>query len=126
LPRLIAIDHVQLEMPAGGEASARSFFGDLLGLPEVAKPPVLRRHGGCWFADGPVAIHLGVEPAFQPALKAHPAFRVDDLDALAARLEAAGHPITWDDAIPGTRRFHARDPFGNRLEFIAAEPDSAA
>jgi hypothetical protein len=27
--------------------------------------------------------------------------------------------VTWDEAIPGVRRFYASDPFGNRLEFIA-------
>jgi hypothetical protein len=29
----------------------------------------------------------------------------------------------WDDAevFPGRRRFHATDPFGNRLEFVETE-----
>ena len=59
-------------------------------------------------------LHVGVEDPFAPARKAHPALRVDDLDALAARLD----DVTWDDAIPGTRRFYSSDPFGNRLEFL--------
>ena len=43
-----------------------------------------------------------------------------DLDELAARLDAAGHAVTWgDDEIPGMRRFHTYDPHGNRLEFLA-------
>jgi predicted enzyme related to lactoylglutathione lyase len=67
-----------------------------------------------------VQLHLGVDPDFHPAGKAHPAFVVDDLDALAERLAAAGAPVRWSDEIPGVRRFHTEDPVGNRLELIAA------
>jgi catechol 2,3-dioxygenase-like lactoylglutathione lyase family enzyme len=43
---LLAIDHVQLGMPAGGEPAARTFYGGVLGLAEVAKPPQLAGRGG--------------------------------------------------------------------------------
>jgi predicted enzyme related to lactoylglutathione lyase len=70
-----------------------------------------------WFACGAAQqLHVGIEQPFAPAAKAHPALLVDDLDALAARLAAAGVAVTWDHAIPGVRRFYAADPFGNRLE----------
>lgn len=112
------LDHVQLAIPAGGEDAGRAFWGDVLGLPEVPKPPTLTVRGGCWF-DGPgFQIHLGVEPDFRPALKAHPAFHVRGIRALADRLVAAGHPVTWSDDVPGQDRFHTADPFGNRLEFL--------
>ena len=55
--------------------------------------------------------------AFVAARKAHPAFAVADLDALAAELG----DVAWDDGLPGVRRFYASDPFGNRLEFLADE-----
>ena len=42
------LDHVQLAMASGEEARARKFYGDLLGLTEVAKPSVLAARGGCW------------------------------------------------------------------------------
>ena len=116
---LIALDHLQLAMPEGGEADARAFYAELLGFREVPKPAPLADRGGCWFR-GPLELHLGVEEDFRPAKKAHPAFRVADLNALAARLEAAGHALLWDDALPGVRRCYAHDPFGNRLEFLAA------
>jgi catechol 2,3-dioxygenase-like lactoylglutathione lyase family enzyme len=116
---LSALDHVQLAMPAGGEEAARGFYGALLGLTEVPKPPLLAARGGVWFESGPVRLHLGVEAEFRPARKAHPAFRVRDLEALRRRLEAAGCAIQDDDALPGERRFYAADPFGNRLEFMA-------
>ena len=116
--RVSAIDHVQLAMPPGEEARARQFYGEVLGLTEVPKPPVLAARGGVWFAEGPVQLHLGVEADFRPAIKAHPALRVDDLDALAARCNAAGHPVQFDPSLPGYRRFYVADPFGNRLEFL--------
>ena len=115
---LIAIDHVQLAMPAGNEDKARAFYGALLGLEEVEKPAALAPRGGCWFEHGAVRVHLGVEAAFTPARKAHPAFLVDDLDALTDRLQAAGFATEPDEALPGYRRSYVSDPFGNRVELM--------
>ena len=111
------LDHVQLAAPPGCEEPARAFFGDLLGLRELPKPEQLARRGGVWFSCGQQQVHVGVETNFAPARKAHPAFRVRDLDVLRARLIAAGHSAHEDDAIPSSRRFFVNDPFGNRLEF---------
>jgi catechol 2,3-dioxygenase-like lactoylglutathione lyase family enzyme len=117
-------DHVQVAIPAGGEDRARAFYGGLLGMAEIAKPPLLLRRGGCWFGAGEAVLHLGVETPFHPAGKAHPAFVVDDFDQTRDRLVAAGYPCPRsDDQIPGVRRFHTFDPFGNRLEF---QPAAAA
>ena len=116
---ITGIDHVQIAAPADGEEAARRFYGALLGLRELDKPEALRARGGAWFACGGQQLHVGLEEPFAPARKAHPALLVSDLDALAARLEAAGVPVAWDDAIPGVRRFYAEDPFGNRLELTA-------
>ena len=113
-----SIDHVQLDMPVGGEDTARSFYCSILGMTEVQKPPELAKRGGCWFASGGVQIHLGVELDFRAARKAHPALRCSDYDALVARLPAAGVEVTTDDSIPGVRRCHVSDPFGNRIELI--------
>ena len=116
---VVGLDHVQLAAPPGCEDAARAFYRDLLGLVEIPKPPALQDRGGVWFACGAQQLHLGVEEPFAPARKAHPALAVDDLDALAERLAGAGVEVTWDDAIPGVRRFYAADPFGNRLEFLS-------
>ncbi len=118
-PPFLAIAHVQLAMPAGGEDTARRFFADLLGMTEIPKPPELAKRGGCWFRSGTVEIHLGVEQEFRPALKAHPALVCENYDVLAARLKAANVPLKEDCEIPGTRRCHILDPFGNRIELIA-------
>jgi catechol 2,3-dioxygenase-like lactoylglutathione lyase family enzyme len=116
------LDHVQIAAPPGREPAARHFFGDLLGLPEIPKPAPLSARGGCWFALGDRQLHIGVDPDFAPARKAHVALRVDpaELDDLAARLSAADFPITWDTALPTERRFYSADPWGNRIEFLAA------
>jgi catechol 2,3-dioxygenase-like lactoylglutathione lyase family enzyme len=118
-PNLVAIDHVQLAMPRGEEQSARHFYGDLLGMEEIAKPPELAKRGGCWFQSGAVQVHLGVEEDFHPAKKAHPALRCRDYDALTSRLRAGGVELTEDASIPGVRRCHVFDVFGNRIELIA-------
>ena len=112
------LDHVQIACPAGSETEARAFFGDLLGLEEMPKPPSLAGCGGCWFKVGTRQLHLGVEEPFAPARKAHPAFAVSGIDSLFDRLTRADIECTWDEAIPGVRRFYASDPWGNRLEFM--------
>lgn len=112
------IHHVQLAMPAGGEPAAREFYGSVLGLAEIAKPPALAGRGGAWFRGEGVELHLGVEDDFRPARKAHPGLLVADLDARAARLQRAGCQVTWDGNFPGMRRFYTADPFGNRLELL--------
>ena len=62
-----------------------------------------------------------VEADFRPARKAHPGIEVGDVDAVAARAEAAGHRVEWDDLLPGRRRFYTDDPFGNRIEVLSRE-----
>ena len=119
---ILALDHVQLAMPPGREAEARAFYAGLLGLPERDKPEALAGRGGCWFERGAVRVHLGIEEGFAPARKAHPAFRVDDLVVLSARLTAAGHPVRTDVPLDGCDRLFVDDPFGNRIELLQAEP----
>jgi catechol 2,3-dioxygenase-like lactoylglutathione lyase family enzyme len=113
-----AIDHIQIAMPAGGEAAARAFFGGLLGLAELPKPPELAARGGVWFAVGALQLHLGVDPDFRPAAKAHVALRVAKLDAVRAALVAAGCSAIDERPVDGRRRFFSADPFGNRIEFL--------
>jgi catechol 2,3-dioxygenase-like lactoylglutathione lyase family enzyme len=115
------IAHVQVAITAGGEDTARSFYGGLLGLEEVPKPETLRDRGGCWFACGAQEIHCGVEDEVAPSRR-HPALLTDGLDALRAKLDAAGIETSTERELPGYQRFYARDPFGNRLEFLEPLP----
>jgi catechol 2,3-dioxygenase-like lactoylglutathione lyase family enzyme len=114
------LDHVQLAAPPGCEDEARRFYGELLGLGEIPKPEPLRARGGVWFQLDRGQLHIGVEDPFRPARKAHPALRVapERLEALAARLSAAGVALQWDAELPGVRRFYVEDPWGNRLELM--------
>lgn len=121
---IVAIDHVQLSLPPGGEGAARTFYAKVLGLMEVPKPATLAKRGGVWFASGTVRIHLGVETDFRPARRAHPALRVNELDDLARRLRSHGYEPQFDADLPGYARFYVSDPFGNRLEFL--EPVASA
>lgn len=117
---IVGIDHVQLSMPAGGEDEARRFYGSVLGLREVAKPPELAGRGGCWFAGAAVAVHLGVERDFRPLAKAHPALLVRDLGVARKVLAVAGIPTDDDDSGLAIRRCYVHDPFGNRIELVDA------
>jgi catechol 2,3-dioxygenase-like lactoylglutathione lyase family enzyme len=124
--RIIGVDHVQLAMPAGGEAAARRFYGEVLGLAEIPKPAALAGRGGAWFESGDVRLHLGVEADFRPARKAHPALRVEGLTALIVRCVDAGYPVERAVPLPGVERVHVADPFGNRIEFIEVRDAGAA
>ncbi|MBT2452197.1 glyoxalase [Streptomyces sp. ISL-43] len=115
---LAAVDHVQLAAPPGSEDRLRAYYTGVLGMTEIPKPPVLAARGGCWFAAGPVQLHLGVEEDFRPARKAHPGLRVTAIEAYAKRLEERGAEVVWDDNLPGHRRFYSEDPVGNRIEFL--------
>lgn len=116
----VGIDHIQLAAPAECEAEARRFFGTLLGWQELEKPEPLRQRGGVWFLCGKHEVHIGVQPDFVPAIKAHPAFAVGNLSALRNHLQEHGLSIIEDDARSeqGIERFFVHDPFGNRLEFL--------
>ena len=124
-PRMgvVGLDHVQVAAPPGCEDAARAFYGGLLGLVEIPKPPLLARRGGCWFTLGAHQLHVGVDEAYTVAAKAHPGIAVGSetaLHELADRLEGAGVEVEWADPaeIEGTKRFHVRDPWGNRLELL--------
>lgn len=111
------LDHIQLAIPEGGEDKARAFFVGLLGMVEVPKPANLSPKG-CWFEGGSANLHIGIDPNFMPAAKAHPALLVDDLGGLRARLEAAGLETRDDKPVAGFARFFTDDPFGNRIELM--------
>lgn len=114
---ITGFDHVQIAIPAGGEPQGRAFYGEILGLTEVAKPATLSPEG-VWFEDPELRIHLGVDPAFAPATKAHPGFTTTDLDGLVARLRDAGYAVREDSSLPDVKRAFTADPFGNRIELI--------
>ncbi len=114
------LDHVQISIPPGGEEEARRFYVALLGLREVPMPPALNGRGGLWLVGDGVHLHLGVEAEFRPARKSHIALLVDDLESCREELLAHGVAVIDDDSGLAVGRFYALDPFGNRIELVAA------
>jgi catechol 2,3-dioxygenase-like lactoylglutathione lyase family enzyme len=119
--RVIGLDHVQLAMPPGRESEAEAFYAGFLGFVRIPKPEPLAQRGGCWFAAGPVAVHLGVEAGFRPARKAHPALVVRDLAGLAAAAAAEKIELRPNPDQPEGAGYYVDDPFGNRIELIDAD-----
>ncbi len=118
MAKIIGINHVQLAMPVGGEVQARKFYGEVLGITEVPKPPALAVRGGAWFDCGTFQLHLGVEADFRPAKKAHPALMVQDLAHFVAQLKLHDCPIESAEPISGVNRVFTSDPFGNKIELM--------
>ena len=116
------IEHVQLAMPAGGEALARNFYAGILGISESPKPAHLAKRGGCWFERGDLKIHLGVEADFKPARKAHVALLVSELSLLQEKLKTSGCTLKEDEPLEGYHRVYVDDPFGNRIELMEPKP----
>jgi catechol 2,3-dioxygenase-like lactoylglutathione lyase family enzyme len=119
---IIGLHHVQLAMPPGQEAQAIAFYAGILGMHVVEKPQALQNRGGVWFELGPVRIHLGVEPHFTPAQKAHPALQVRSLAGMIATLTSHNIPHHRDIDLPGIKHIYAADPFGNHIELLQADP----
>ena len=119
-PLIRRLDHLQIAIPEGGEPQARQFYCDLLGFIEEQKPEPLAQRGGCWLRSGEAVVHLGIDEDFRAATKAHPAFVVEGFNDLINVLSAAGSEVTRDHELAGVVRGFVKDPFGNRIELIAA------
>jgi catechol 2,3-dioxygenase-like lactoylglutathione lyase family enzyme len=116
--RILTIHHAQIMIPTGGEAAARRFYCDLLGLREIKKPAPLAVRGGLWLEAGDRQLHLGAEPAPAIGGRAHVAYEVAGLAALRTRLAAAGVSTVDGEPVDGYTRCELRDPFGNRVELL--------
>jgi catechol 2,3-dioxygenase-like lactoylglutathione lyase family enzyme len=113
------IHHVQITVPKGAEPQAKAFYCGVLGLPEVEKPDSLKGRGGFWIKVGDRDVHIGTEDAFDRSkTKAHVAYEVTDVAAWRRRMMQAGIEPLESIPLEGYDRFEARDPFGNRIEFI--------
>jgi catechol 2,3-dioxygenase-like lactoylglutathione lyase family enzyme len=116
---VLGLHHAQITVPASMEETAIEFYRDVLGLPEIEKPAGLKDRGGVWFQLGNAQLHLSIEEGVnRRATKAHIAYEVDDIEQWRNRM--VENEVTPVDSvpIPGYHRFEARDPFGNRIEFI--------
>jgi catechol 2,3-dioxygenase-like lactoylglutathione lyase family enzyme len=120
MSRAIGIQHVQITIAPGEEASSRAFYLDLLGLVEFED--VFHAKGGFWARAGSQEVHIRVEKDIDRSrTNAHTAFLIDDLQSLKAELERRGFKIFPQPKIAGFERFHTLDPSGNRVELMQKE-----
>jgi len=120
MAKALGIQHVQISIAPGEEASTRAFYIDLLGLVEFEDP--FHGKGGFWARAGEQEVHIRVEKEIdRRRTHAHTAFLVDDLSAMKSSLELKGFPIFPQPKIVGFDRFHTIDPSGNRIEVMEKE-----
>jgi catechol 2,3-dioxygenase-like lactoylglutathione lyase family enzyme len=120
--RITRVDHVQITVPREVEGAALQFYGDVLGLERIPKPPEAAKRGGAWFRLGAVQVHVSVEnvDAAQRESRRHVCYAVDNLDEARSALQSAGVAILEDPRPePGLSRFYVFDPGGNRIEIAA-------
>jgi catechol 2,3-dioxygenase-like lactoylglutathione lyase family enzyme len=111
------LDHVNVTTPEELETEVLGWYGSVLGLDRLDKPPG-SSPGGAWFRAGDKEVHIGVDP-HNPPPSAHFCLTVKDFDAAVASLRSDGCHIEQAAEIAGRRRCFTRDPAGNRIELIA-------
>jgi catechol 2,3-dioxygenase-like lactoylglutathione lyase family enzyme len=122
------IQHVSIPIPAGAEAQeqARLFYSHIWGFPEIPPPHSLAHLNVVWFQVGNTELHLFPESGGVRSLGAHFCVELADVEAMRAKLAAAGYIIEETDPIPNRPRYFCRDPFGNRVELTTILGDYAA
>lgn len=109
--------HYALTFPRGEEQRARDFYAVILGFDEIPKPSTMMS-GGVWFRANGVELHFIPTDDFAPSILGHPAVVIENLGVLVDRLKAHWVVVEPDGRLPGYRRFHTYDFFGNQIEFL--------
>jgi predicted enzyme related to lactoylglutathione lyase len=106
-----------VELPVGDVAAARAFYEAAFGWGLTGFGPTYAAT-----TSGDTDIGLQGDPA-EASRAPLPVIDVPDLAAALAAVEAAGgHIVRPVFAFPGGRRFHFRDPSGNELAAVTADP----
>ena len=109
-------------------ACSRDFYEGLLGLQPDPRRPLMSFEGVWYDVAANQQIHLmslpdpdaGAQRPLHGGRDRHVAFMVEDVKALAAHLLSAGVAFTLSQS--GRQALFCRDPDGNALEFIQAQP----
>ncbi|MBX4860028.1 VOC family protein [Rhizobium leguminosarum bv. viciae] len=109
------------------------FYRERLGFPEMLR--LKNEDGSTWLVylritdDHYLEIFPGAENDRAPGWNAngvnHMCFTIDDLDATATRIQAAGIKLTAEikPGLDGNRQAWIEDPDGNRIELMEMHPD---
>lgn len=120
MPKILALQHVALTVPTERLEEARHFYSDVLGLQERDRPAAELGRPGIWYQIGESELHIQCrDGARRERSDRHPALVVDDVTAMKHHLRAAGVELAEAQKLAGRERFFARDPFGNRIEFMS-------
>jgi catechol 2,3-dioxygenase-like lactoylglutathione lyase family enzyme len=107
-------------------AAARAFYGETLGLEELARPAeVAEKFAGAWYRLGASELHVFEQPDFEPpagAIGPHIAFHTADFDATVEQLRGRGCAFAFGPGrgTDGIARAIVRDPTGNVVEITDA------
>ena len=106
-----------IELPTRDLAVSQVFFEQVFGMKMSGFGPTY----ACTLTGD---VDIGLQADQAEATKAPlPVIDVKDLEATLAAVTAAGAPITKPIfSFPGGRRFHFRDPGGNELAAMQADP----
>lgn len=121
---VLGLHHASLVIADSRQAA--SFYGDLLGLTQVARPDL--GFPGLWYdLGGGQTLHLLQVPNPDPAARGvrpgrdrHLALRVGRVEPVLRRLEAAG--VAVERSRSGRPAAFVRDPDGNAIELIESRP----
>ena len=113
--RITHLDHVTLIVT--NVDRARRFYGELLGLTEIA-PPREFDFVAVWYDLGGHYLHLLQKPEADTLGPRHLCLHVDDLAAARIALKAAGIMTLDTVNIAAADRFFVADPDGNRIEIL--------
>ena len=121
------INHITVAVPAGEHARVREFYGGVLGLEEIPRPPELNAvYDLMWFKLLDILLHLDFTPPWTlPAENRHIALEIQDLPALRRYLEDKGAIIREAVRMEDRERFYLLDPFGNYFELLEMHHDSS-
>jgi catechol 2,3-dioxygenase-like lactoylglutathione lyase family enzyme len=121
MPSVKRLQHTSVPMPPGGDETARRFYGQILGMREIAKPEGLATLKLVWFAanDDGDEVHVFTEENMGPNSAAqHLCLEVDDLAAYEVRLRDQGFLVDIPETIYNRPRLFTRDPFDNLIELV--------
>ena len=119
---IIAVSHVNVTVPAALEEAAKSFYSEVLSLPQIPKPLGTRQDMGAWYQLAGMQLHLSVEDDVQNEVSdAHVCYQVADIASANLQFRNAGVDVIPDPRpVAGQSRFFVRDPGGNLIEITQA------